>query len=88
MTFSNLNVPPVYYADLQSKNQRMRFVVIFASALVSGSYYSGGGSSDINALTRKKALDVQFTPHRHHPVLGVKTSQWYRSICEWLLSVR
>ena len=33
----------------------MRFVGIVASGLVSGSYYSGGGASDINALKAGKS---------------------------------
>jgi hypothetical protein len=33
----------------------MRFVGIFASGLVSGSYYNGGGAGDINALKTSKS---------------------------------
>ena len=33
----------------------MRFVGIVASGVVSGSYYNGGGASDINALKTGKS---------------------------------
>ena len=33
----------------------MRFVGIVASGLVSGSYYNGGGTSDINAMKTNKS---------------------------------
>jgi len=52
----------------------MRFVGIVASGLISGSYYNGAGASDISALKLSILLDIQFAPHREHPVLGVKTS--------------
>jgi len=34
----------------------MRFVGIVASGLVSGSYYDGGGASDINTLKTSKSI--------------------------------
>jgi len=52
----------------------MSCVGIFASGLVSGSYYNGGGASDIKALYTSKSNDIQFVPHKEHPVLGVKTA--------------
>ena len=33
----------------------MRFVGIVASGLISGSYYNGGGASDVNALKTSKS---------------------------------
>jgi len=55
----------------------MRFVGIVASGLVSGSHYSGGGASDINALKTSKStwhsvLTSQRTPRawsKNHSLL-------------------
>jgi len=52
----------------------MYFVGIVVAGLVSGSYYNGAGASDISALKLSILLDIQFAPHREHPVLGAKTS--------------
>jgi len=43
-----------FYETEQSKILTMSFVGIVASTLVSGSYYNGGGVSDINALKTTK----------------------------------
>ena len=37
----------------------MRFIGIFASGLVSGNYYNGGGISDTNVLKTSFALQVR-----------------------------
>jgi hypothetical protein len=41
----------------------MRFVGIVASGLVSGSYYNGGGASDINNLKTSKKIYITFTAY-------------------------
>ena len=60
----------------------MRFVCIVASSLVSGSYYNGGGASDIKFWRLAYLDDIQFAPHGKHPVLGVKTTVSSRSTCD------
>jgi len=65
----------------------MGFVGIVASSLVSGSYYNGRGASDIDALKTRSLHGIQFPPHREHPVLEVKITVCYRSMCEWLFIV-
>jgi hypothetical protein len=52
----------------------MNFVGIAASGLESGSYYNGGGESDINALKTNKSKSHAFTPQREHHRLGLKTT--------------
>ena len=44
-----------FHKTEQSKTLTLRFVGIVASGLVSGSYYDGGGASDINALKTTKS---------------------------------
>jgi len=65
----------------------MSFIGIVPSGLVSGSYYNVGGASDINALKGGILHDIEFAPHREHPVLRVKTTVCQRSTCEWLIVV-
>jgi len=67
------------YVEISTKlNNRkpstMSFVGIVTSSLVSGGYYNVGGASDINALKTGILHDIQFAPHREHPVLGVKSA--------------
>jgi len=53
-------VTGVLYAKISTKIEQwkttaLRFVGIVASGLVSGSYYNGGGATDINGLNTSKS---------------------------------
>jgi hypothetical protein len=65
----------------------MPFVGIVASVPVSGSYYSEGGTSDIDALKTSKS-DIQFVLHREQSVIGVKTAVYDRNVCDRLCIVQ
>jgi len=65
------------------KTLTMGFVGIVSPGLVSGSHYNGGGASDINASLH----DIQFVPHREHPVFGLKPTICDRRLCQCLFIV-
>jgi hypothetical protein len=50
----------------------MRFVGIVVFDLVSGSYYDGGGTSEINALKTSKSNDIQFVRQGECHSIGLK----------------
>jgi hypothetical protein len=52
----------------QSKTTTVRLVGIFSSGLVSGSYYNGGGATDINGLNTSKST-LLFHITEYHPFL-------------------
>jgi len=60
------------------------FCCIVASGLVSGSYYYGGGASDINALKTSKSTCHSFRTSPTTPRACSKSIVCYRSVCERL----